>query len=84
MFLKGYPLEDCENLSIKHNIDLVGTEYPSPQNSSWFEKVKRIFKIVKKKCMHLSKLNDCLFDISLHTRPSRLLKINSNVDVVKI
>ena len=40
-------LQNCVDLSIKHNIDLVSTEYPLAQNNTWFEKVKRIFKIVK-------------------------------------
>ena len=40
-------LQNCEDLSIKHNIDLVSTEYPRPENSTWLLKVKRIFKIVK-------------------------------------
>ena len=42
-------LQNYEDLSIKHNINLVSTEYPKPQNSTWLEKVKRIFKIVKNK-----------------------------------
>ena len=42
-------LQNCEDLSIKHNIDLESTEYPRNQNSSWLEKVKIVFKIVKNK-----------------------------------
>ena len=42
-------LQNCEDLSTKQTIDLVSTEYPRPQNSSWLEKVERIFKIVKNK-----------------------------------
>ena len=42
-------LQNYDDLSIKHNINLVSTEYPKPQNSIWLEKVKRIFKIVKNK-----------------------------------
>ena len=42
-------IPNCEDLSIKHNIDLVNTEYPRPQNRTWLEKAKRIFKIVKNK-----------------------------------
>ena len=42
-------LQNYEDLSIKHNIDLVSTEYPRPKNSTWLEKMKRIFKIVKNK-----------------------------------
>ena len=32
-------LQNYEDLSIKHNIDLVSTEYPRPQNSTWLEKI---------------------------------------------
>ena len=77
-------LQNCKDLSIKHNIDLVSTEYPRPQNSTWLEKVKRIFQTVKKKSMHVSKLNDCLFDLSYLTLAFEVDKINSDVDVVKI
>ena len=42
-------LQNCEDLSTKHNVDLVSTEYPRLQNSTCLEKVKRIFKIVKNK-----------------------------------
>ena len=34
-------LQNCVDLSLKHNIDLVSTEYPRPQNSIWLEKVKK-------------------------------------------
>ena len=47
--------QNCEDLSIKHNIDIVSTEYPRPQNSTWLEQVKRIFKIVKNKVYALFK-----------------------------
>ena len=33
-----YPvLQNCEDLSIKHNIGLVSTEYLRPQKSTWLE-----------------------------------------------
>ena len=48
-------LHNCEDLSIKHNIELVGTEYPRPQNSTWLEKAKSIFKIVMVKVYVLFK-----------------------------
>ena len=48
-------LQNCADLSIKHNIDIVSTEYARPQNSTWLEKVKRIYKIVKNKVYALFK-----------------------------
>ena len=51
----------------KHNIDIVGTDYPRPQYSTRLEMVKRIFQKVKNKVYALSKLNDCLFDTSYLT-----------------
>ena len=48
-------LQNCEDLSIKHNIDFVSTGYPRPQNSTWLEKVKGIYKIVKNKVYALFK-----------------------------
>ena len=47
-FLFIFVLQNCEDLSIKHKIDFVSTVYSRPQNSTWLEKVKRIFKIVGK------------------------------------
>ena len=71
-------------LSIKHNVDLVSTEYPRLQNSTWLEKAKRISKIVKIKCMHFSKVNDCYFDKSYLTLAFEIAKTNSDVEVIKI
>ena len=48
-------LQNCEDLSIKHNIDFVSTVYPRPKKSTWLEKVKRIFKIVENKVNALCK-----------------------------
>ena len=76
-------LQNCEDFSIKQNIDLVSTVYHRPPNSTWLERVKRILKQLKIKCMHFSKL---VVESTYHTGPwlSRSLKINSDVDVVKI
>ena len=62
-------LQNWEDLSIEHNIDLVSIEYPRPQNSTWLEKVMRIFKIVKK-VYALFKL----FDIPYLTLPLEFAK----------
>ena len=43
-------LQNCEVLSIKHDIDLVRVlNIPDQKNSSWLKKVKRIFKTVNNK-----------------------------------
>ena len=55
-----------------------------PPNSTWLEKVKRIFKIVKNKMYALSTSYYCLFDISYLTLAFEVAKTNSDVDVVKI
>ena len=67
-------LQNGEDFMTKHNIDLVSTEYPRLQNSTW--------KIVKINSMHFTKLNDCLFDISFLA--FEVVKINSDVSAVKI
>ena len=37
-------LQNYEDLSIKHSIDLVSTEYSRRQKSTWLEKVKSKYK----------------------------------------
>ena len=81
VFATSYLFSVLQNCETQHR-SLKVLNIPDPKTVLGLKRW-RIFKIVKKRCMHFSKHNDCLFDISYLTLAFEVAK-NGDVDVVKI